>query len=85
MNNLVQQGKFELKSAVSKRWYIHSVKEFLISQVPLFGGHSECKFLDILVFILSGHYMTTGFGPFELAPVAYYRKSGTTPHLSIAL
>ena len=24
MNNLVQQGKFELKPAVSKRWYIHN-------------------------------------------------------------
>ena len=39
MNNLVEQGKFELKSVVSKRWYIHNVKEFLMSQVPLFGGH----------------------------------------------
>ena len=34
MNNLVQQGKFELKPAVSKRWYVHNVKEFLIPRVP---------------------------------------------------
>ena len=46
MNNLVQPGKFELKSAVSKRWYIHNVKESMISRVPLFGGHPECRFLD---------------------------------------
>ena len=27
--------------------------------------------------------MTTGFGPFELRPVDYYREGGTTPHLRL--
>ena len=34
---------------------------------------------------LSSPRMTTGFGPFELPTVAYYRKGGTTPRLSFAL
>ena len=33
---------------------------------------------------LSGPRMTTGFGPFELQPVAYYRKGRTTPRLRFA-
>ena len=32
---------------------------------------------------LSDHRMTTGFGPFELPPVDYYREGGTTPHLRL--
>ena len=39
-NNLATLGgEFKLESAVSKRSYIHNV--------PLFGGHLKCKFLDI--------------------------------------
>ena len=33
---------------------------------------------------LSGPRMTTGFGPFELQPVACYRKGRTTPRLRFA-
>ena len=32
---------------------------------------------------LSGHRMTTGFGPFELPPVAYYKERGTTSYLKL--
>ena len=34
---------------------------------------------------LSGPRMTTGFGPLNSQPVAYCRKGGTTPCLSLAL
>ena len=34
---------------------------------------------------LSGHRMTTGFGPFELLTWAYYGEGGTTAHLRLVL
>ena len=45
-----KQGKFELKSTISKRWYIQGVSDNPESHC-LVHGHPERKFLDIALYL----------------------------------
>ena len=61
MNNLVRQGKSKLESVVSKRWYIHNVKEILSpiawwpSKMQIFG-HPQELYLSLCEGPILGMY-----------------------------